>query len=215
MGAATEDELMQLSEWEDEMRVQRWFSWIALLACGSPCLAQSDAAPSARNAVFLELLGNGGLYSVNFERMLNQRVALRIGFAAWNSPALLYEGTPPDRYQAVPVTASYLLGPGERKLEIGGGVTFGRGTLDRFSDERKDFSFTSLTAIIGYRSQPPGRGYLFRAGVTPFYSLDKGDEAYPDPGSRWAPESASVIGSEVDLQSGWGSACSTRSLRTS
>jgi hypothetical protein len=167
---------------EDEMRIKRWFSLIALLACGSPCLAQAGAARIARNAVSLELLGNGGLYSVNFERMLSDTLALRVGFATWNSPAIFYEGTPPDRFTTVPVTMSYLLGSGERKIELGGGVTFGRATRNRFSDERKDFSFSSLTAIIGYRSQPPGRGYLFRAGVTPFYSLDQGDEAYPDPG---------------------------------
>jgi hypothetical protein len=170
------------SEREDEMRIQRCFSLIALLACGGPGLAQASAAPIARNAVFLELLGNGGLYSVNYERMLSDTLALRVGFATWNSPALFYEGTPPDRFTTVPVTVSYLLGGGERKLELGGGVTFGRETRNRFSGDKKNSSFSSLTGIIGYRSQPPGRGYLFRAGVTPFYSFDQGDEAYPDPG---------------------------------
>jgi hypothetical protein len=78
------------------------------------------------------------------------------------------------------------LGLGEKKLELGGGATFGRGTLDRESDIRNDFSFTSLTGIIGYRSHPRDGGYLFRAGVTPFYSFEEededGDEAYPEPG---------------------------------
>jgi hypothetical protein len=164
------------------MRIKRCFSFIFLLACGSPCLAQAGAAPIARNAVFLELLGNGGLYSVNFERILHDTLALRVGFATWNSPALFYEGTPPDRLTTVPVTVSYLLGSGERKLELGGGVTFGRATRDRSSIHEKSSSFSNLTGIIGYRSQPPGRGYLFRAGVTPFYSFDQGDDAYPDPG---------------------------------
>ena len=164
------------------MRIRRCFSFIFLLACASPCLAQAGAARIARNAVYLELLGNGGLYSVNFERMLNDTLALRIGFATWNSPALFYEGTPPDRLTTVPVTVSYLLGGGERKLELGGGVTFGRATRDRSSIHQKSSSFSNLTGIIGYRSQPPGRGYLFRAGVTPFYSFDQGDDAYPDPG---------------------------------
>jgi hypothetical protein len=167
---------------EDEMRFKRCFSLIALLACGSACLAQAGAAQSARNAVYLELLGNGGLYSVNFERILNDTLALRVGFATWNSPAIFYDGTPPDRFTTVPVTVSYLLGGGERKLELGGGVTFGRETRDRFSSDKKSSSFSNLTGVIGYRSQPPGRGYLFRAGVTPFYSFDQGEDAYPDPG---------------------------------
>ena len=119
------------------MRIKRCFSLIFLLACASPCLAQAGAARIARNAVYLELLGNGGLYSVNFERILYDTLALRVGFATWNSPAIFYDGTPPDRFMTVPVTVSYLLGGGERKLELGGGVTAGRATRDRFSSERE------------------------------------------------------------------------------
>lgn len=79
------------------------------------------------------------------------------------------------------MTVSWLLGEGERKLELGGGFLFGRGTFDRFSSEREEVSFRSVTAIIGYRSQPP-HGYLFRAGLTPFYSWDEEDRAYPQSG---------------------------------
>jgi len=166
------------------MKRKLLFSWIVFLAGAGPCLAQLAAASVSRNAVFFEILGNGGVYSFNYERMLTESLGLRVGYASWNSPLLWDGGSPPDRYVTVPVTASYLLGPGERKLELGGGITFGQGTLDRYSnaDPRRDFSFRSLTAIVGYRSQPPGRGYLFRVGVTPFYSFDDGDEAYPDPG---------------------------------
>jgi hypothetical protein len=163
------------------MKAKYWFSLIVLLAGGSPCLAQTQAAPVARNAVYFEILGNGGLYSFNYERMLTESLGLRVGYATWSSPVFWQGESPPDRYNTVPVTVSYLLGRGERKLELGGGITFGRGALDRNAD-RRDVTSRSLTAIVGYRSQPPGRGYLFRVGVTPFYSFDDGDEAYPDPG---------------------------------
>lgn len=162
------------------MKIKPLFSLIVFLAGGSSCLAQPEAPPVSRNAVFFELLGNGGLYSFNYERMLTESLGLRVGYAVWNGPIL--DGDHPDRYATLPVTVSYLLGRGERKLELGGGVTFGQGTFDRNSDSRRDFSFRSVTAIVGYRSQPPGRGYLFRVGATPFYSLDHGDAAYPDPG---------------------------------
>jgi hypothetical protein len=161
------------------MKIKLLFFSIVLLAGVSSSLAQ--AAPVSRNAVYFEMLGNGGLYSFNYERMLTESLGLRVGFAAWNSPLLWEGGSPPDRYATLPVTVSYLLGRGERKLELGGGVTFGQGTFDRF-DDRRDFTFHTLTGIVGYRSQPPGRGYLFRAGVTPFYSFEDGEEAYPDPG---------------------------------
>jgi hypothetical protein len=165
------------------MKIKHLFSLIVfLVAGGSPCVAQPEAEPTARNAVFFELLGNGGLYSFNYERMLTESLGLRVGFATGDNPAHWFGGTPTDRYTTVPVTVSYLLGRGERKLELGGGVTFGHGTFDQSSDFEKDFTFRSLTGIVGYRSQPPGRGYLFRVGATPFYSLDHGEEAYPDPG---------------------------------
>jgi hypothetical protein len=162
------------------MRKKLLLSLIALLAGGVPCLAQA-ATPSARNAVFLELLGNGGLYSVNYERLITEKLGIRVGYATWDAP-LFFDGSPPDRYTTVPVTMSYLLGPQERKLELGGGVTFGRGVLDRSNRDRREYSFRSVTAIVGYRSHPSEGGYLFRAGVTPFYSFDDGEEAYPDPG---------------------------------
>jgi hypothetical protein len=163
------------------MRKQVFLLLTAFLAGGSACFAQVSEAPAAaaRNAVFVELLGNGGIYSLNYERMLTGQLGLRVGYAAWNSP-FWSEVTPPNRYQTVPVTMSYLLGRGERKLELGGGITFGHGRFDRSSG--RDFSFRTLTAIVGYRSQPREGGYLFRVGVTPFYSFDDGEEAYPDPG---------------------------------
>ena len=149
---------------------------LALSVCMSPCLAQPSPAP-ARNAVFFELLGNGGLYSFNYERMLREDLGLRVGYASWSSP-LFFQGDPPDRYTALPVTVSWLLGESERKLELGGGVLFGRGSSSNGAEE---FSFRTVTAIIGYRSQP-SHGYLFRAGLTPFYSSDEEDKAYPQPG---------------------------------
>jgi hypothetical protein len=67
---------------------KRLWLFLLILSVGlSPCLAQPTAAP-ARNAVFFELLGNGGLYSLNFERMLREDLGLRVGYASWSSPLL-------------------------------------------------------------------------------------------------------------------------------
>jgi hypothetical protein len=162
---------------DTEMTRRLLFFWLVLGACGSPCLAQVNAKilPVARNAVYFELLGNGGLFSFNFERMLTDHVAVRAGYARWN-----LDSAPLDtgQYQTVPMTVSYLCGGGERKLELGGGVTIGKG---QSSDSSDNFSFSSLTAILGYRSQPAAGGYLFRAGLTPFYTLNDG-ETYPGEG---------------------------------
>lgn len=168
------------------MRQQIFVLLIAFLAGGSLGHAQAPETPTDRNAVYFEMLGNGGLYSFNYERMLTDKFGIRVGYAAWDSPILWDGGEPPDSYRTLPVSASYLLGGGEKKLELGGGITFGRGTFDQNFPTRKDFSFRSLTAIVGYRLHPRDGGYLFRVGVTPFYSFDDededGDEAYPEPG---------------------------------
>jgi hypothetical protein len=162
----------------DEMskrRKEAVFFVLTLLAGGKLGLAQVDA-PHASNAVYFELLGNAGAFSLNYERLVNGRLALRLGYGTWTD-SMIFGPSAERQVKSMPVSASYLFGPGERKLEIGGGVTFGR---------HENFygggSFRSLTAIVGYRTQPAGRGYLFRAGVTPFYSLDSGNTAYPDPG---------------------------------
>jgi len=148
---------------------------LTLLAGRNLGLAQADS-PHASNAVFLELLGNGGVYSLNYERLVNDHLALRVGYGTWTDSTIF--GPSYEREaRSMPVSASYLFGPGKRKLEIGGGITFGH-----HENREGKSSFRSLTAIVGYRTQPVGRGYLFRVGVTPFYSLDSGSAAYPDPG---------------------------------
>ena len=158
------------------MRGKLAFVVLAYLALRSPGHAQGVSGDS-RNAVFVELLGNGGAYSLNYERQLTDSLGVRVGYATWTNADLFPLGSL-DHYETVPVTVSYLLGRGERKLELGGGVTFGKRTPYTSNSDR---SFRTLTAIIGYRSHPR-KGYLFRVGLTPFYSFEDGDDAYPDPG---------------------------------
>src|SRR6266704_4245650 len=50
----------------------------------------------APNAVFVEALGNGGLYSFNYDRRLNNSVSIRAGLTKWTSVALL--GDQPTRH---------------------------------------------------------------------------------------------------------------------
>ena len=124
---------------------------------------------------YLELLGNGGLYSINYERKLKPNLVFRVGAANWTSEDLFSDAE--TRIFAFPVTASYLVGPYKHKFEIGGGVLGGH---------REDFAgdglFLALTGIAGYRYEADS-GFLFRAGLTPFYGLTKGEQAYPDEGA--------------------------------
>lgn len=155
----------------------------ALLSlAGTPtCAAQAEGAPPM-NSVYLELLGNGGLYSVNYDRKLSDHAAVRIGVGAWTGDDLLLGSEAKKELVTVPIGAAWLFGSGRGRLEVGAGVLVGRQSQDiPFEDGSTSSGFASLTGTIGYRYQPATPGFVFRAGFTPFLGLG-GDEAYPESG---------------------------------
>jgi hypothetical protein len=127
--------------------------------------------------MYVEVLGNGGLYSVNYERRVSETWGLRAGVATWFN-----DGTYIDtRMLTVPLMVSRLVGSGKGRLELAGGLLTGA----RFSEQDTQMwnsEILSLTGTVGYRFQPRSRGMLLRAGITPFYSLNDRDDAYPDTG---------------------------------
>lgn len=150
-------------------------------SAAGPAGAQGGAPP-ARNSVFLELLGNGGAYSVNFDRRLSDGAAVRVGVATWTSDDLFGGEEARKTFVTVPVGASWLFGSGNSRVEVGAGVLVGRQTQDApFEDGSTSTAIASLTGTAGYRYQRAAGGFLFRAGFTPFFGLG-GDEAYPDRG---------------------------------
>lgn len=105
----------------------------------SDTLAQNSQIPdTARNAIYLEVLGNSVLGCLNYERMIGESFSVRIG-ALFTATAMI----------------NYFIGSGSHKLEIGGGATFGYGYL-------------GPTLTLGYRYQPKEGGFVFKAGFTPF-----------------------------------------------
>jgi len=115
----------------------------------------------AKNTVFAELLGNGGLYSINYERLFplqknNFGIAARVGYAYWGNP----NGTAYTfSYQTIPVELSALYGH-THKAELGLGYTplFMRsGTL--LYDVRHVVGLR-----VGYRFQQPEGGFFFKCG---------------------------------------------------
>jgi hypothetical protein len=112
---------------------------------------------NAKNTLYLELFGPGLLYSLNYERRI-QDVNLRVGFggAAWAGSG----------YFVVPFGATYTgIGVRQHRLELGATGTF------IFADD--SFSRASTFAfqpIIGYRRESREGGYSFRAGLSPWIS---------------------------------------------
>jgi hypothetical protein len=149
-----------------------------LLAGAAATAAAQNPVPTAPNAVYFELGGNALLYSVNYDRRLNNTWTGRAGFMIVSA-----EGTDPDTGERaevsiaiIPVMINALLGRGTHRLELGAGPLFGIGG-GRIEDPEvgdvDEFSAAGLagvTTTFGYRRQPLNGGFVFRAALNPFYS---------------------------------------------
>jgi hypothetical protein len=147
------------------------------LLCTSFSYGQSDFTQSSRNNFFFELLGNGGLYSINYERFVVDDVTSRIGVGVWNDPTSSGGKT---SLVTIPVLTSGLIGSRKSKLEIGVGFLVGRQKFT--SSFGRSLNWTAPiadgTGVVGYRYQPFEQGFVFRAGISCFYVFN-GDRRFP------------------------------------
>jgi hypothetical protein len=157
------------------------FSAILLVMLVIPTAAPAQwMDPPARNAAYVELLGNGGPYSLNFERRIAWTTSIRVGFAKWTESDPLRTGAE-TRFMTFPVLLNVFRRRGSHHLELGGGVLLGNQRQAASLLEKPTSNLFSLTGVAGYRYQKRGPGLMFRAGITPFYSFDE-DSAYPEDG---------------------------------
>jgi hypothetical protein len=161
----------------------------AALALGALLAALPARIAGAQRAgatsVYLELLGNGGLYSVNLDRRLGAGgMTVRAGIASWTSDGGLFAGVGErQRFLTVPLMLNALTGTGTHHVELGGGVLLGSQTVTPpFGGPTTRSSIVTATSTLGYRRQPPGRGWVFRAGLTPMFGFGSEEQAYPDRG---------------------------------
>jgi hypothetical protein len=150
----------------------------------SPLPTPADATMgmvTAPNSIYLELLGSGIIYSLNYERMLINSLALRVGFgyaplsaSSTNNAGVTKTAT--ENITTAPLTLSWFpfsssTSSPSSKLEIGAGIVYVDLT-------KKLASFPAgnsigYTAILGYRYQPADGGFLFRIAFTPFILFNK------------------------------------------
>lgn len=129
---------------------------IWVLIGGSVILAQTRS-----NNFFVEVGGNGFEYSLNYERLLMKRVAVRVGYG-------LVLGDRQDKAAVIPVMVNYITGQAGHYLELGGGCAYITREIDFGFFELK-FKGIAATGFAGYRYQPENSGILFRVGITPFF----------------------------------------------
>lgn len=120
--------------------------------------ASVQAERTAKETVFLELLGNGFAYSLNYERLLNEQYACRIGFS-----------TLPPYYYFLPLTASYFIGQNEHRFEMGGGGVLA--LLPKLQPSTPIIPAFFLVLRFGYRYQPLNGGFNFAVTFTPLWDV--------------------------------------------
>lgn len=122
-----------------------------------------DSIKPAKNSIFFELGGNGGLYSVNYDRLIfskkNFKISGRIG-----GSIMPYEIKNPRLYVfSYPIEINFFYGK-KSNIEIGIGCTpvFLQYSLDIL---KTYYIYANPIIRLGYRYQKPNGGYYFRAGM--------------------------------------------------
>ncbi len=136
-----------------------WCVLLLLTLLSSQVLAASEAErPVAPNSVYSELGGNGGLYSVNYDRRLDDNWVIRVGIS-WLDLCVFSCA----QVTTVPLAASYLLGSGNHLFETGLGIT----PFMRVRPGEGSELLAYGVPMAGYRYQPRRGGFSFRAMATP------------------------------------------------
>lgn len=154
---------------------------VLLVISQNKAFTQADAEVfTAKNAVFVELLGNSAGYGLNYGRIFHQKNRMKIsgsvGFSAlYQKPVEFVHSSYWIPAFASEVTAFF--GKSRHHLEYGAGF---------FTFQDRDFIFdtsvpgnhreeaywdATINARIGYRYQKPEGGFFFRAGYTPMVSF--------------------------------------------
>jgi len=127
----------------------------------------------APNSIYAEGLGAGLAYSLNYERLVADEVAVRAGFSYMSFGASATANgqttSASATFMTFPITASYLgVRSGKHALELGGGATLisASGSASGIGASAEGSGFSALgTTMVGYRIHPlEGAGFNFRVG---------------------------------------------------
>ena len=135
---------------------------LSLLVIVLSCTAFSQSKP---NSFYLELVGSGGLYSINYDRLFTENFGARIGFMYFEADWLFYF-LDVDMF-LIPTTLNFLVGTGKHKFELGAGPVFVFGSASFFGSDPVSGSGVAWTGTIGYRYQQNDGGFMWRVGFTP------------------------------------------------
>lgn len=121
----------------------------------------------AKNAVYLDIMGTGGWYSLNYERSMYSADKLHLGISGGVSANHFKDFTGkfnPD--WSFPVSLNAFYGRNHH-AEFGIGSTFVSVVRANQDYDPERALNINMTMTLGYRYQRPEGGFLFRAAYTP------------------------------------------------
>jgi hypothetical protein len=144
---------------------------------------ESTRAP---NSIYLEGLGAGLAYSINYERLVVEDLGVRAGLSYLSLSASAGDSSASASLTTIPVTVSYLgVGSKHHILELGGGMSFllASAASSGFGRSSSGSGLGVLPdAMIGYRLHPVGHaGFQFRVGAMAFFGKGLGFSSDRDP----------------------------------
>jgi hypothetical protein len=174
-------------------------SLLFLLIITHSSFAQTDSLQvkeknCAKNTLFAELLGNGGLFSLNYDRIIKEKKNHKLSIRGGISLSLLTNWTFGDKdyintsYNPIPFAGglndsyicdglfdkslifpteiNYLIGK-KCFFEMGGGLTGDIHLIKNMYGTR----LYLFTRIAGFRYQRENGGFFFRAGLVPSFKI--------------------------------------------
>jgi len=124
---------------------------------GDTSNAQNDSLSIAKNTVFVELFGNGGIYSINYDRMLVKKNKIKISGRIGFSLLPVY-----NNIFTYPLELSAFYGK-KHNVEIGIGYTPVFNLYNENIFKIYDM-YSYAGARLGYRFQKENDGFFLKAG---------------------------------------------------
>lgn len=132
----------------------------------------SSSIAQKSKSVFLEVGGNGGLASLNFDSRLNNTekgLGYRIGFGFIPPTYEFFDSRP--AIWTIPVGLNYLVGNNRHHLETGLGMTyyFFKGTTSDVWGIYENDKGSGIVFVpsVGYRYAPKGKAFQGRLFISP------------------------------------------------
>ena len=147
-----------------------------LILTGITFLTILNIFAQGKNTVYMEALGVGFLYSLNYERNINDNITVRVGYSyiPLDQEFNIDSRTIDEKatITSIPIMANYLIGGGNHKLAVSGGVSIISSDAETSFGDFDLFSTTAKVFGGGYRYQSLTGGGFFNAST---YLFNLGD----------------------------------------